>query len=93
MKINLNRYAIIGLTFIASIAMIYFGINFLKGINVLKKQNQYYAVFDDVSQLLISSPVYVKGYQIGLINDIRMIGEDPLRFVVGINLKEPLQIT
>ncbi|MCE5205543.1 MAG: hypothetical protein LLF80_05490 [Porphyromonadaceae bacterium] len=93
MKKNISRYAIIGLAFIASIGMLYYGINFLKGINVLKKQNQYYAVFEDVSKLLISSPVYVKGYQIGLINTISMISDDPMLFAVGINLKEPLKIT
>jgi len=93
MKTNISKYAIIGLTFIASIGMLYYGINFLKGINVLKKQNQYYAVFEDVSKLLISSPVYVKGYQIGLINTISMISDNPMLFAVGINLKEPLQIT
>jgi len=93
MKTNLTRNALIGLAFIASLVMIYFGINFLKGINVFKKQNQYYAVFEDVSKLLISSPVYVKGYQIGLINNIEMISADPMRFAVGINLKEKLRIT
>lgn len=93
MKININRYAIIGLSFLTSIAMIYFGINFLKGVNVFKNQNQYYAFFDDVSQLLISSPVYVKGYQIGLINNIRLIDDEPMRFLVGFNLNEPLKIS
>jgi len=48
MKTNLTRNALIGLAFIASLVMIYFGINFLKGINVLRQQKQYYAVFDDV---------------------------------------------
>jgi len=89
----MTRNALIGLAFIASLFMIYFGINFLKGLNVLKKQNQYYAVFEDVSKLLISSPVYVKGYQIGLINHIEILSTDPLRFAVGINLKEALRIT
>ena len=93
MKKNMTRNALIGLAFIASLFMIYFGINFLKGLNVLKKQNQYYAVFEDVSKLLISSPVYVKGYQIGLINHIEILSTDPLRFAVGINLKEALRIT
>jgi phospholipid/cholesterol/gamma-HCH transport system substrate-binding protein len=93
MKTNLTRNALIGLAFIASLVMIYFGINFLKGLNVFRKQNQYYAVFDDVSKLLISSPVYVKGYQIGLINNIEMMSADPMRFAVGINLEEGLRIT
>ncbi len=93
MKSNLSRNALIGLAFIASLVMIYFGINFLKGINIFKKQNQYYAVFDDVSKLLISSPIYVKGYQIGLINEIKMIDAEPMRFLVGMNLTEDLPIT
>ncbi len=93
MKINLSRNALIGIAFIAFLIMIYFGINFLKGLNVFKKQNQYYAVFDDVSKLLMSSPVYVKGYQIGLINQIKMISPEPMRFLVGINLIEDLPIT
>lgn len=93
MKSKVSRNALIGLAFIASLVMIYFGINFLKGINVFKKQSQYYAVFDDVSKLLISSPIYVKGYQVGLINQIKMISPDPMTFLVGINLVEDLPIT
>lgn len=92
MRTKLSRNALIGLAFIASLIMIYFGINFLKGVNVLKKQNQYYALFDDVSKLLISSPIYVKGYQIGLINRIEMASDDPMRFAVGLNLSENVNI-
>jgi phospholipid/cholesterol/gamma-HCH transport system substrate-binding protein len=93
MKTNLSRNALIGLAFIASLIMIYFGINFLKGINVLKKQNEYYAWFDDVSKLLTSSPIYMKGYQIGIINKIEMVSdEDPVRFAVGFNLTEDMRI-
>lgn len=92
MSTKIRRNALVGVAFIASLVMIYFGVNFLKGINVLKKQNQYYALFDDVSKLLISSPIYVKGYQIGLINKIQMVSDNPLRFSVGINLSEDMRI-
>lgn len=92
MRSNLSRNALIGLAFIASLFMIYFGMNFLKGANVFKKQNQYYAIFGDVSKLLISSPVYVKGYQVGLINNIKMTASDPIQFLIGINLEEDIRI-
>lgn len=92
MKTKLSKNALIGLAFIASLVMIYFGINFLKGVNIFKKQNQYYALFDDVSKLLISSPVYVKGFQVGLINRIEMVSADPIRFSVGVNLSEDIRI-
>ncbi len=92
MKNNMSRNALIGFAFIASLIMIYFGINFLKGVNVFKKQNQYYAVFDDVSKLLISSPVYVKGYQVGLISNISIIDSEPINFLVELNLKDNISI-
>ena len=92
MKSKFTRNVIIGMTFIASLIMLYFGINFLKGVNVFKKQNQYYAKFNDVSKLLISSPIYVKGYQIGLISDIIMTSSNPMEFAVGINLTERFPI-
>ncbi|MDR0421849.1 MAG: MlaD family protein [Proteiniphilum sp.] len=92
MRIKYSKNAQIGLAFIAALIMVYFGVNFLKGVNILKKQNQYYALFDDVSKLLISSPVYVKGYQIGLISKIGIISEKPMRFVVGVNLSENIRI-
>lgn len=93
MKKNLTRNALIGLAFIASLVMIYFGINFLKGINVFKNQKQYYARFDDVSKLLISSPVYLKGYQVGLLSNIKMINSDSLQFLVELNFNEDVTIT
>ena len=92
MKKNISRNALIGLAFLASLFMIYFGVNFLKGVNLLKQQEQYYAVFDDVTGLLISSPVYVKGYQVGLISKISMIEGDPIRFSVAIRMEKDISI-
>lgn len=92
MKSKFNRNVIAGLTFIVSLIMLYFGINFLKGINVLQQQKQYYVKFNDVSYLLLSSPIYVNGYQIGLVSDINMISSNPMQFAVGINLTENFPI-
>lgn len=92
MKLSLSRNAIIGLTFIASLVMLYFGVNFLKGINVFKKKNVYYALFEDVSKLYVSSPIFVKGYQIGLVNSIKMAGTEPMRFVVEMNMEDGFRI-
>ena len=92
MKTSLSRNAVIGLAFIAALVMLYFGINFLKGVNIFKKQNTYVAVFDDVSGLNISSPVLVNGYQVGLVNSIEMISDEPIRFGVEIRLDDGFRI-
>lgn len=82
-----SRNFIIGISFLIALVLLYFGVNFLKGTNVLKKQNTYIAMFDDVLGLYPSSPVYVNGFQIGLVNAIRMHSSDPIRFAVDINLE------
>lgn len=92
MKKNITKNALIGLAFILSLVMIYYGVNFLKGVNVLKKQNYYIAIFNDVTGLNISSPVLVSGFQIGLVNSIRIIQNDPVTFAVEIRLDDGFQM-
>ena len=92
MNLKLSRTATIGLSFVVSLAIIYFGINFLKGINIFQKQNNYIAVFDDVSGLNTSSPVLVNGYQVGLVSSIKMISSDPMKFAVEIRLDDEFKI-
>ena len=65
----------IGLAFIAAIAVGYFGINYLKGINIFTPTNHYYAVFDNVEGLLVSNSVYVKGYKVGQVREIERLYE------------------
>lgn len=92
MQGKLNRNFIIGVSFLIALALLYFGVNFLKGTNVLKKQKTYVVIFDNVSGLYTSSPVYVNGYQIGLVNNIRMLSSNPIQFVVDINLEGEYRI-
>lgn len=92
MKNNLRKNVIIGLAFLASLMMLYFGVNFLKGFNVLKKQNNYVAVFDDVTGLVVSSPIYLNGYQVGLVNSIKMISTDPVKIAVEIGLEKNFKL-
>ncbi len=84
---KLSKNFIIGSSFVISIALLYFGINFLKGSNIFKKQQSYIALFDDITGLNTSSPVYVSGYQIGLVNDIKMHSENPVKLAVEISLR------
>jgi len=87
-----SRNFIIGVSFLIALVLLYFGVNFLKGTNILKKQNTYVVMFDDVTGLYPSSPVYVNGYQIGLVNVIKMHSTDPIQFAVDINLEGDYRI-
>ena len=73
----------IGIIVLSTIALIIWGINFLKGKNVLKRSDVYYAVFDDIQGIDVSAPVLINGYKVGLVNDIRF--KDNTAYVLEIN--------
>lgn len=67
---NLTKEVKIGVAGIVALALLFLGINFLKGINLFKSSNFYYIEFSDVKRLAKSSPVYADGYNIGIVRDI-----------------------
>lgn len=87
-----SRNVKIGIAFLVSLVMIYFGVNFLKGVNVFKKQNTYISVFDNVNNLNVSSPVLVNGFQVGLVNSIHMMESDSLELAVEIRLDKGFKV-
>lgn len=87
-----SRNAKIGIAFLISLVMIYFGVNFLKGVNIFQKQNTYISVFDNVNNLNVSSPVLVNGYQVGLVNSIHMLENDSMELAVEIRLDKGFKV-
>ena len=82
MKIKFSRELQIGLLVIATITILYFGINYLKGINIFNPTNYYYAKFERVEGLVASNPVTIRGYKIGLVKSIIYNYDDPKDGVV-----------
>lgn len=82
----------IGIAFIISIFLLYFGISFLKGINIFKPTYSYIVVFDNVSGLTTSTPVTVNGLQVGQVYSIQMDPNNPKRVVTIINMNNSIDI-
>ena len=61
----------IALTAIVAIVILFFGMNFLKGLTMFSGNNVYYVAFDDISGLTTSSPIYANGYQVGVVTKIK----------------------
>ena len=60
----------IALVAIVGILVMYFGINFLKGINLFSSNNYYYITFDDIQGLGASTPIYADGYKVGTVDAV-----------------------
>lgn len=82
----------IALTAIAAVALLFVGINFLKGINVFESSNSYYVKFKDIKGLAVSNLVYANGYPVGTVRDIDYNYGDNNGVVVRVELDENMRI-
>ena len=60
----------IALVAIVGVVVLFFGLQFLKGMSLFSDEDVYYASFDDISGLSASSAVFANGYQVGVVKGI-----------------------
>lgn len=92
MKSIFRKEFIIGLTVIIALAILFFGINFLKGINLFKASNYYFVTFENVDGLAQSAPVTLNGYKVGIVRNIDYDFNNPGHVTVEISLDKGLKL-
>lgn len=60
----------IALVAIVAVVVLFFGLKFLKGLDLFSTGDTYYISFSNISGLTISSPVYADGYRVGVVKSI-----------------------
>lgn len=93
MKKYFTKEVIIAITTIIACTILVVGIDFLKGINIMKPTNYYYAVFNNVAGLGVSSPVKIDGFDVGLVRAVEYNYQKPGTIVVEISLDKKLKLT
>ena len=82
----------IALVAVAGIIILFFGMQFLKGLTIFSTDDSYYARFNDVSGLSASSPVYANGYRVGVVQRIEYDYSRPDNIVAVIGLDNQLSL-
>ncbi len=72
----------IGIFGLCVLVILFFGIKFLKGSDIFQKENTYYAYYNDVSGMLVSSNVLVNGLRVGYVKEIEATNERADNFLV-----------
>jgi len=84
----MNKEFKIGFFTITSIIALVFGVNYLKGINILNDSRDFYAVYEDIGGLQVGSPVFVNGYKVGMVSNIDLLIKQNQNILVTISLNE-----
>jgi phospholipid/cholesterol/gamma-HCH transport system substrate-binding protein len=91
-KIKFSREIRVGLMTVAAIFILYFGLNFLKGIDIFSPISYYYGVYEHIDGLVPSSPVLIKGYKVGQVEDIQYDFTSSKPFVVKISVSNDISL-
>lgn len=92
MKKLFSKEIVIGICVICAIAILVFGIEYLKGINLFNPANFYYVYYDNVNGLEKSAPVTIDGFKVGQVRDVQFDYEHPGKIKVLLAVNKQLQI-
>lgn len=89
---KLTKEIKIALVAIVGILIMYFGINFLKGMNLFSTNNTYFITFDDIQGLGASTPIYADGYKVGTVDGLEYDYKENGPIKVKVNIIKDLRI-
>ena len=77
---------------VVTITLLYFGFNFLKGIDFFSATKKYYAVYENVDKLTESNQIFLNGYAVGRVSDIQ-IQQQLDRVLVELDIDSEIVLT
>jgi phospholipid/cholesterol/gamma-HCH transport system substrate-binding protein len=77
---------------IVAIVLLVFGYSFLKGNNLLDNNRTFYAEYNDVEGLAVSSPVTINGLKVGSVTEINFLNKKG-RILVTMNIQDEFEFS
>ena len=89
---KISRELKVGVLAILCGVILYFGLNFLKGINIFSSTSSYVGQYEKISGLTEQAPVYLKGYQVGLVERIQYDFTQSPAFTVAVSVNKDIML-
>jgi phospholipid/cholesterol/gamma-HCH transport system substrate-binding protein len=90
--VRISKEVKVGLFMTFSIVLLYFGFNYLKGIDFFSKTSKYYAVYNNVAGLAVSNPVFVNGFAVGRVSDIKILQDRGNQVIIEIDINSQIRL-
>ena len=81
----MNKEIRTGIIAIFTIVVLIYGINYLKGLNILDKNRIFHAKYDNIDGLLKGSVISLNGFNVGIVSNISLQSDNALLVSVKIN--------
>lgn len=80
----------VALLAIVALFLLYFGWNFLKGVNIFHATNTYVVRYEKMNGLVEQAPIYVRGFKVGQVDEIRYDFTSEQAFTVTFSINEDI---
>jgi len=90
--VHISKELKVGLLATVSITLLYFGFNFLKGIDFFSTSNKYYTFYENIGGLTVSNPVIINGYSVGRVSDITIVQKNNNQVLVEIDVESNIKL-
>lgn len=85
-KFKIRKEIKVGAVFVIAFSVMVWGIMYLQGIEILKKNRIIYAVYDRVNGLVAANPVTIQGMKVGQVKTLYFSSKDPHKIIVELYL-------
>ncbi len=82
----------VGIFIVVTLAIMIWGVNYLKGKSIFHKENTYYVIYDDVNGISVSNEVMIKGYKVGQVTAIKYVQDTVAKFVISFMVDDKYKI-
>lgn len=89
---KIRREVKVGFLVLVSLVILLWGLNFLKGRNLLGSGNAFYGIYSRVDGLTEGSPIFYKGFKVGTVREIMFHPTRPGYFLVTFSISQPIAL-
>ena len=92
MKLKYARESKVGVLATVCIFLLFFGFNYLKGVNIFSSIHSFHGVYTNIHGLELQAPVYIRGYKVGQVDNIDYDFTRDSSFTVDISIKRNINL-
>ena len=89
---GISKEVKIGVVAVIGLVVLFFGLQFLKGLNLFSNTNTYTMVFDNVNGLGTAAPIYANGVKVGNVGTIKYDYQSGGDILVSAEIDKQLQV-
>ena len=73
MKLSLSKEFKVGTLTVLCLSILYFGFNYLKGVNTFSSTHHFYVIYNNIEGLQEGNQVMINGFSVGRVNNISLL--------------------